>query len=128
MINKDKRLKIFDFIKDKMSKDNVLTFYSLAKLYKLDIIYKSSLLYIERCFPMVVENRNSMHLDFSVVTKILESFELNIHSEVEVFKAAITWLKLNSEERSKYVKQLLLKVRLPLLSEHYIFGLSQYIE
>ena len=73
--------------------------------------------FIERCFPIVVDNQNYLHLDFSLVAKILSSSELNIHSEIEVFKAAITWIKHNSEERSKYAKQLLLKVRLNLLSE-----------
>ena len=118
MLNKDERLKMFDFIKDKMTNKNVIIFYSLAKLYKKGIISKSSLLYIERCFSMVVETQNFLHLDFNLVAKILASSELNIHSEVEIFNAVITWLKHNSEERSKYAKQLLLKVRLPLLSEH----------
>ena len=67
---------------------------------------------------MLFESQNFLHLDISNVKKILASSELNIHSEVDVFNAAIYWLKHNIEERSKYVKQLLLKVRLPLLSEH----------
>ena len=51
---------------------------------------------------MIVKNENFLHLDFSIVAKILASSELNIHSEVEVYNAANTWLKYNSEERSKY--------------------------
>ena len=74
--------------------------------------------YTERCFPIVIETKNFFHLDFNLVVKILASSELNIHSEVEVLNAAINWLKHNIEERNKYAKQLLLKVRLPLLSEH----------
>ena len=66
---------------------------------------------------MVVETKNFLHLDFNLIAKILSSSELNIHSEVEVFNAAISWLNRNSEERSKYSKQLLLKVRFHLLSE-----------
>ena len=67
---------------------------------------------------MVVGTQNFLHLDISIVAKILDSSELNIHTEVEVFNAVNTWLKHNSKERSKYAKQLLLKIRLPLLSEH----------
>ena len=59
-----------------------------------------------------------MHLDFSIVAKILDSCELNIHSEVEIFNAVIAWLKHNSVQRIKYAKQLLLRVRISLLSEH----------
>ena len=104
MLKDDENMKTFDFIKDKMNKENVFTFYSLAKIYKLSIISDSSLLYIERCFLIVVESQNFLHLDFSIVAKILASSELNIHSEVEVFNAVITWLKHNIEERSKYAK------------------------
>ena len=89
MLKKDKNLEIFDFVKDKISKNNVLTFYSLAKLYKLGNISESSLLYIERCFQMIVETQNFLHLDFSIVAKILASSELNIHSEVEVFNSEL---------------------------------------
>ena len=67
---------------------------------------------------MVVETQNFLHLDFNLMLKILASSKLNIHSEVEIFNAVITWLKHNNEERSKYAIQLLLKVRLTLLSEH----------
>ena len=53
---------------------------------------------------MVVETQNFLHLDFSLVAKILVSSKLDIHSEVEVFNAVVTWVEHNSEERSKYEK------------------------
>ena len=114
----DTIIKISKVIQDKLRVKNVVAFYKLAKCYNLATISESSLLYIQRCFSMVIETQNFLHLDFSLVEKVLASSELNIHSEVEIFNAAITWLKFNIEERSKYAKQLLLKVRLPLLSEH----------
>ena len=104
-------------IKSRIAIDNVFTFYSLAKIYKLETVYELCLTYIERCFPMVVETQSFLHSDFSIVAKILDSSDLNIHSEVEVFEAAYIWLNHNSKKRSKYAEQLLLKVRLPLLSE-----------
>ena len=117
-------MKISKILQDKLTVKNVVAFYSLAKCYNIETISKSSLLFIERCFPMVVETQNFLHLDFSNLAKILASSELNIHSEVEIFDAAITWLKHNIEERSKYAKQLLLKVRFTLLSEHALQYLS----
>ena len=117
MLNEDENLKTADIIKEKIIKDNAITFYTLAKYFNLNTISETSFLYIERCFQMVVETKNFLHLDFNLIAKILSSSELNIHSEVEVFNAAISWLNRNSEERSKYSKQLLLKVRFHLLSE-----------
>ena len=63
---------------------------------------------------MILETQNYLYLDFNLITKTLSdlSSELSIHSEVEIFNAAFTWLKNNSEERIKNSKQLLKKVRL----------------
>ena len=51
------------------------------------------------------------------ISKILASSELSITSEIEVFKVAERWLNYNIKERSKYAKDILLKVRLHLLSK-----------
>ena len=104
-MKKDTSTKFCQTIKSKLAIDNVFTFYSLAKLYKLETIYELSRRYIERCFSIVVETQNYLHLDFYLVVNILASSELNIHSEVEIFNAVITWMKHNIEERSKYAKQ-----------------------
>ena len=125
MLNERKNRKISKYTKEKFNKDNVLTFYSLAKYYNLATISELSLLYIERCFPMVVGTQNFLHLCFNFVTKVLKSSKLNIHSEVEIVYAVITWLKYNSKERSKYAKQLLLKVvRFNLISEDALKQIS----
>ena len=118
MLKEDKSCEISELIEEKMNKHNVLTFYCLAKLYKLVTLSKTSLTYIERCFPMVVEAPSFLHLDVNTVLRILGSSELNIKTEVEVFNAAVNWLEHDIEDRSKYAKQLLLKVRLTLLSKH----------
>ena len=110
MLNEVKNPKIPDSKKNKVVKDSVLTLYILAKFYKLSTIATSSLNFIERCFPMVVESQNFLDLDFSIVAKILSTSEFNVHSKVEIFVAVITRIKHNSEERSKYAKQLLSKV------------------
>ena len=73
---------------------------------------------------MVVETQNFLELQFDIVLKILASSDLNCHSELEVFDAASNWLKHHSEERIKFAKQLLLTVRLPLLSDYALKHLS----
>ena len=107
-------------MQEKIAAKNALTFYSVAKLYKLPSVAKSSMSFVDRCFSMLVESQDFLQLDFSCLAKILASSELDIHSEVEIFDAAVAWLKHNSEERSKYAKQLLLKVRITLLPEQTI--------
>ena len=113
-------MKICEYLLEKTNLKSATTFYSLCNLYQLYNVATQTLAYIERCFPKVADTENFLYLNFSVIAKILESSELNIHSEVEVFNAATAWLKHNNEERSKYTKQLLSKVRFTLLSTHAI--------
>ena len=54
MLN-DKNPKLSNRMKNKFTKNNVLTIYSLAKLYKLATFSEACLVYIERCFSIVVE-------------------------------------------------------------------------
>ena len=68
---------------------------------------------------MIVETNRFLKLDYSLVAKLLTSSYLDIHSEIEVFYAAINWLE-HSNERSKFAKELLLTVRFPLLSDHVL--------
>ena len=118
MLNEEDNIRIFDFVKNITTKDNVLTFYSLAKLFNQATISDSALIYIQRWFSIEVETESFLHLDFDLIAKILASSELNIYSEVEIFYAVKIWLKHSSEQRRKYAKKLLLKVRFTLLSEH----------
>ena len=64
-----------------------------------------SKLFIERCFQTVADTQKFSHSNFSLVAKILASSELNLHSEVEVFDAANSWLKHNSEENVASTQQ-----------------------
>ena len=66
---------------------------------------------------MLIESENFLDLDNNNVSKILASSSLQINSEVEVYNAANKWLSHNIEDRSKFARKLLLKVRLNLLSE-----------
>ena len=104
------------YFENKMSAKNVTMFYSLAKLFHISCLGETTLKYIKRCYTMVVETKNFLELSFELITKILSSSELNIHSELEVFNVANRWLEYKLEERKKYAKSLLLTVRFPVLS------------
>ena len=120
MLEEEMDIKVSGFIEDKIAVENVTTFYQIAKRFKLNSLVEFAFNYIERRFAMVPETQNFLHLEYNVVTKILESCNLNIHSEYEVFSAANSWLSYNVIQRTKFAKKLLLTVRLPLLSEHDI--------
>ena len=125
MINKR-----FENFNEKLQVLNAVLFFQLAVLFNLSDLNVTVFRYIERCFSMIVETESFLQLDFNTVSKILASSSLQIDSEVEVYNATIKWLNHNSGGRSKFSKQLLLKVRLNLLSEQtleYLLSESSYI-
>ena len=108
----------FAQIKNKISAENAFLYYRVAEIFNLsDNIAKARFSYIERCFTVVFETRNFLEADFYFVRKILCSSELQITSELEVFHAANSWIKYKFEEREKFAEDLLLTVRLSLLSD-----------
>ena len=115
----EKNLKenLCNYIKDRINVKNVALYCKLADIYKFQTLAKVTLQFIERCFTMVSEDKSYLELDFARVEKILKSSELHITSELEVYEAAASWISYNTEDRSKYAEDLLLTVRLPLLSD-----------
>ena len=109
-----------EYIQDEVNLQNVTIIFQLAKLLNLTKCSKITLDYIARWFTSVVETKNFLELDYTIVPKLLMSSALKVDTEIEIFQAANKWLSYNIEERSKFAKSLLLKVRLPLLSDHAV--------
>ena len=116
MLIKDLSIDKHKVFKKKTKIENAALFYQIARRFSLFSLYNSTFEYIQRCFQMAVDTNCFPELDFSSVSKLLASSGLQVDSEVEVYDAANEWL--NKEERIKFAKQLLLKVRLNLLSDH----------
>ena len=95
---------------------NCLVRYCSSNIFNLSSLIKGSMSLILPCFPMVVDSENFLELDFIFIKKILSCGGLNIDSELQVFDAADSWLSHDKTERSKYAKDVLSTVRLPLLS------------
>ena len=96
----------------------VATFYQIADLYKLNCLLKTTFSYFERCFTMVVDSQNFLHLTYNLVDKIVKSSQLKIDSEIEVFNAIDSWTSFNINERRELAKNLLSNVRFHLFSEN----------
>ena len=112
--------RISEISKENLSAENAAVLYPLASLFNLTNLKKASYEYLERCFTIIVDDKNFIELEHTHVLRLLKSSELLITSEIEVYNAANRWLNHNIDERSKYAKNLLLKVRLTLLSDETI--------
>ena len=110
-------------ITNKINLQNVTTYFQLAKLFNLSDVAKTTYRYIKCCFAMVIETHNFLELDYSLVAKTFSSSQLHIDCELQVFNAGVAWLKHKINNRKKYVKTILQKVRLSLLSGHTLNNL-----
>ena len=116
-LNKNIKSKITRLFQSKVSFENVIFYNYVARKFFLHLLATYSLRYIQRCFSDVAKTENFTQIDFTAVKKLLSSPELNITSELEIMKAADTWISYNYDERSKFAKDLLLTVRLYLLPD-----------
>ena len=118
LLHKDVENKFVKYMADNITVEKVATYYKVASLFSLFLLYKQSLCYVERCFPMVADSLNFVNLDYNLVAKVVSRSELHIDSELQVYYALDKWLSHNIIERSKYAVDLMLKIRLSLLSHH----------
>ena len=110
-------------LQERVEVKNVAQYYSVANYFKLKCFSKLTFCYIERCFTSVVETNGFLELRLNLLKRVLSSDQLDISSEIEVFNIADAWINYNYKERSKFAKDLLLKVRLPLMSESVLDSL-----
>ena len=104
-------------MQSKMTVRNNLLYHQITDIFNLSGLLQTSMTYTKRCFLMVAETNSFLQLDFAFVKKILQSSKLHITSELEVFYAINNWISYKLEERINLAKDLLLTVRLPLLSD-----------
>ena len=115
--NEDLQKKITEKKVKKIEIENVAEYYQISKQYGLINIARLTLNLMERWFSMVAETNGFKKLPFNLVKRVLASSSLKIDTEIEVLKAAESWFNYNYKDRRKFAKDLLLKVRFPLLSK-----------
>ena len=126
-VSNDDEANIVENVKDKLNVHNAATLLLISSIFKLPRFQKVTFAYVERCFTMVSETNSFLELDLTFAKQIFSSSYLNVTSELEVFKAADSWINYREEKRINFAKDILLTVRLHLLSKHaleYIFNES----
>ena len=124
LLNNSVEVMVVNQVKEKIHVHNiakhqfVCLFYQFSSFYNLSGLRNDALIYINRWFTTIAKIENFQHLEFNNISRILSSSDLNISSELEVFKASDFWLSCESFNRSKFSKELFLKTRFPLLSDH----------
>ena len=116
LLDKSKANQTSKLIRDKVTPKNCILCLFFSQIFRHQEVFKTSLHIIERWFTTVADSENFLELDLTLVATILNSSELLIDSELEVFNVLTAWLNYKRIERSKHAKNLLQKVRLSLLT------------
>uniref|UniRef100_A0A8C7XLN6 Kelch-like family member 8 n=1 Tax=Oryzias sinensis TaxID=183150 RepID=A0A8C7XLN6_9TELE len=73
-------------------------------------------------FTEVVECEDFTCVSPQHLRTLLSSSDLNIHSETQVYNAAVKWLKANPQHHEAWLDQIMSQVRLPLLPVEFLTG------
>ena len=113
----------YEYMKDKINIKNVIVFYQLASIFNSETLSQVAFDFIERFFTMVVKTKSFLELDYIYLAKLVVSSVMCKSLELEVFNAAEKWLTYKTKERVKFAKDLLLKLRLHLLTDNTLNNL-----
>ena len=97
--------------------DNVCLIYEICTIFTNKKAKIQALNYIERWFCLLADKKCLSELSFKSFIKLCESTELHTTSEIEIIRAANTWINYRIEERGKFAIDLIKTIRLPLLSQ-----------
>ncbi|XP_017347784.1 kelch-like protein 8 [Ictalurus punctatus] len=73
-------------------------------------------------FGQVLESDDFTRVSPQHLKTLLSSSDLNIHSETQVYEAAVKWLKANPQHHELWLHQIMSRVRLPLLPVGFLTG------
>jgi len=109
-----------EFLQMRLTPQNVLGIRQFAdSLGSLNLVTASEK-YIQKSFKSVSESEEFMGINIDQILELVSRDELNIDSEEVVFMAVMRWIKNDVLMRSGYLPQLLVRVRLPLLTPQYL--------
>ena len=64
MFNENADKEVYRSIEDKINLHNATALYQLSQVFKFSKLRKSTILFIERFFPIISESQNFLHLDY----------------------------------------------------------------
>ncbi|KAL5009869.1 hypothetical protein ScPMuIL_012174 [Solemya velum] len=108
------------FLKSRLHPDNVLGVRSFADQYMCPTLVDASNKYVQKYFKEVMATDEFLSLSKSDILEILGRDELHVHSEEQVFEAALAWVKKSMDERKDVMPELMVNVRLPLLTPQFL--------
>ena len=90
--------------------------YNIAEQFQLAKVKDKSLDLILNNFDDVAKRDEFLQFDEKFLAILLEDNRLKIYSELRLFELVMKWIRVNPEERGKFLYYLMSRVRFPLIS------------
>ncbi|XP_066015192.1 actin-binding protein IPP-like [Pocillopora verrucosa] len=113
-----------DFLKHELDSSNCVGIYTFSDAHSCFNLSKSALDFIHRNFVEVSKQDEFLQLTKTSLLQMLESEELKIESEEQVFEAAMRWVVHDLSRGREALGNILEQIRLPLVSPKF---LEQYL-
>lgn len=109
-----------DFLKRELDSSNSVGIYLFSDAHSCSPLSKSALDFIHRNFVDVSKQDEFLQLTKTVLLQLLESEELKIESEEQVFEAAMRWALHDISRGREALGNILERIRLPLISPKFL--------
>lgn len=109
-----------EFLKKRLHPHNVLGIRTFADTLGCTSLVEATNRFIQKHFVEVAHSEEFLALQFSDVQEIISRDEIHVMSEEQIFEAVMIWVKRSIEDRAELLPELLTKVRMPLLTPHYL--------
>ena len=113
------------YLTKQLHPSNCLGIRAFARTHGSTELVDTASAYFREHFMDTVKNEEYMNLSAEDLAVLIDSNDLNVPSEEDVYRAVLVWLHHSPEERRESLALLLGSVRLPLLSPSF---LTQQVE
>ncbi len=107
------------FLGDHMDVTNCLGIKQFADLHSCPKLLRQANRYTVMKFIEVIQNDEFLQLPHVVLKEILENDHLHVNTEVQVFRAFLSWVNHDVEQRTQNAFELLDLIRIPLIPKNF---------
>ena len=109
-----------EFMKHQLHSTNCLGIRAFADTHCCPELQEAADSYAQQHYLEVLEGVEFLELGCEDLARLLESEDLNVQSEEQVFESVMKWVKYDIEDRQKHLADVVKHVRLPLLERSYL--------
>ena len=108
------------FLEGQLHPSNCLGIRTFAKTYGSDRLVQVASEYFRNHFMDAIKNDEFVSLSGEDLAWLIDSDDVNVRKEEDVYRAVDSWLACSSQERVRHLPTLMKVIRLPLLSTAFL--------